>query len=400
MARLTEGGMIGTTLTEYQQLLGNRMRAVFGQQLSLEPETPQGQLIGVLSLTLAEQDEALVALANATSIRHAEGRQLDDIAGIFGITRISSTPTTATAVLTGTPQTLIPQATLMATGEGELYELVNAVTIGSDGNVTAAVQSIRYGPIALSQNALATRAYGGNGSTIDRVAGWDGIRSSTTTEVGHNRETDSELRARYRERLGRNARGPRDSIHAAVASVVPPLDRYSVLENATASPATVDGESIAAHSFVVLTESGITSTQQDAVDAAIESRRPVGITGTRRAANPVTLHITVSTTRNNNFPSDGATQIADAVTAWVNALSFSEALTAARLNELYGVLYGVAGHVVAPTTQPAGAQAGRPARIRLGSSTDPDLAANGEPTGISGAYYWTITNANVALEIS
>ena len=88
MARVTPQGIEPTTLAGYVAALEARFRSALGEDLDLAPETPQGQLIGVLAVTLAEVDEALVAVANGASRDRALGVQLDDLGSLLGIPRL------------------------------------------------------------------------------------------------------------------------------------------------------------------------------------------------------------------------------------------------------------------------------------------------------------------------
>ena len=88
MARVTAEGIEPTTLQGYIDALETAFRTAIGSDLDLAPETPQGQLIGTLALTLTEVDEALVAVANGASRNRALGIQLDDLGSLLGIPRL------------------------------------------------------------------------------------------------------------------------------------------------------------------------------------------------------------------------------------------------------------------------------------------------------------------------
>ena len=56
MARVTAQGIEPTTLHGYIDALEAAFRSALGQDLDLAPETPAGQLVGTLALTLTEAD--------------------------------------------------------------------------------------------------------------------------------------------------------------------------------------------------------------------------------------------------------------------------------------------------------------------------------------------------------
>ena len=88
MARVTAQGIEPTTLQGYIDALEAAFRSALGQDLDLAPETPAGQLVGTLALTLTEADEALVAVGNGMSHSRALGVQLDDLGSLLGIPRL------------------------------------------------------------------------------------------------------------------------------------------------------------------------------------------------------------------------------------------------------------------------------------------------------------------------
>ena len=88
MARVTAQGIEPTTLQGYIEALEAAFRSALGQDLDLAPETPAGQLVGTLALTLTEADEALVAVGNGMSRSRALGVQLDDLGSLLGIPRL------------------------------------------------------------------------------------------------------------------------------------------------------------------------------------------------------------------------------------------------------------------------------------------------------------------------
>ena len=88
MARVTAQGIEPTTLQGYVEALEAAFRSALGQDIDLAPETPAGQLVGTLALTLTEADEALVAVGNGMSRSRALGVQLDDLGSLLGIPRL------------------------------------------------------------------------------------------------------------------------------------------------------------------------------------------------------------------------------------------------------------------------------------------------------------------------
>ena len=191
MARVTAEGIEPTTLQGYIDALEAAFRSALGSDLDLAPETPQSQLIGVLALTLAEADEALVAVGNGMARSRAIGVQLDDLGSLLGVQRLEgetddeyrmrygrltmrnargSTETILAAVLSvdGVTDALIREngGGADVTVQGKLIG-ANSVCIVAEGGTDADVAAA----IARSKSAGA----GTSGSTtvdVPHVGGW------------------------------------------------------------------------------------------------------------------------------------------------------------------------------------------------------------------------------------
>ena len=87
MAIWTTTGVQAASLDNLLTLFRNRFRDRFGPEVSLEPETPQGQLAALFAQALAEHEEAVVEQSNSLSVQHAVGRQLDDLGSLIGLAR-------------------------------------------------------------------------------------------------------------------------------------------------------------------------------------------------------------------------------------------------------------------------------------------------------------------------
>ena len=335
MAQITADGVRARTLAEYIELLGQRFRNALGSNLALDPETPQGQIIGELALVFTEMDEAMVAQGNALSLSLAAGQQLDDIGSALGIPRIDAQRSTVTATFAGAPNTIVPSGTrAQTTGGSDLFETFAVARIGSSGTADIPMRSTVYGAVPAPVGTL-TRF-------LVQVEGVDTVTNAAAATLGRLRETDDEYRARYRRELAINARGSRDALRSALLAV-PGVTDLAIIENATNASTTVRGETVAAHSVLLHVLGGA----DDAVTAAITANLPFGITyvHTRPTAIPVSIGIT--TRFEAGFATDGIQQIKDAVKEFIDGLPFTQGTAAAAL---YRSIYSVTGHTL--TTDP------------------------------------------------
>ena len=348
MARVTLQGLEPTSLEGYLDALRGAFRDALGNDLNLAPETPQGQLIGALALTLSEVDEALVAVSNGFSVSRSLGVQLDDLGSLLGIPRRPGTRSSVTVTIAGQSGTAITAGSRARTSAGDLFELVEDVTIPSSGSVTAAMRSAEEGPIPAEAGALS--------EIFDLVGGWESVTNSAPAALGRHVESDDDFRARYAQSTTRNARASVDAIRAAVLDVDGVAEAI-IRENAANAAVTVQGKIIDAHSVCVVVEGGADAE----VAAAIARSKPAGagtsgdtsvevphaggwtvpIALSRTSAVPI--RVTMALTLDKAFPSDGTGRIIGKVLGHVRGLSIAEPLTAQRF--LVDLL-AVPGHTV------------------------------------------------------
>ena len=261
MALVTPQGVTGRSLVEYVTILGERFQASFGDDLDLSPETPQGQLIGILALALAEQDESIVQLGNAMSLDHASGNQLDDLGSLLDVNRVAASRSRVTATLTGTTGTGIPAGTLAATTGGDQFETLTAVVLADDP-ITVEMQATKDGPVQAKAGTLVTR--------VTLISGWATVTNAADAVLGVDKETDAVYRARFTARTANSAMGPVAALSAAIAEAQ--ASKWLVEENNTAETVTKQNFRIYSHSSTIIAQGGT----DESLSLAIELHRGLG----------------------------------------------------------------------------------------------------------------------------
>ena len=311
MARVTPEGIEPTSLQSYLDALGRAFRIALGEDLDLAPETPQGQIVGVLALTLTQVDEALVAVSNGQSVSRSQGVQLDDLGSLLGIERLlGGTRSTVTVTLAGQGGVSIPARSRARTTAGDMFELIQKVTLPGSGSASAAMRSVEEGPVPAAAGALT--------QIVNLVTGWESVTNPAAAVLGRGIESDAEYRARYGRVVARNARGSTEAILAAVLEVEGVTDAV-LRENARGTAVTVQGKSIGAHSICIVMDGGTdadvaaamarsksagTGTSGDtSIDVAHPGGWTVPIAFSRVSAVPIRIKMVL--TLESNFPSDG-----------------------------------------------------------------------------------------------
>ena len=269
MATISRTGIVGRDLEGYTTLLQERFRDALGQDIALEPETPQGQMIGVLALTFAEMDELLLSVANGTSVNNASGFQLDNLGSLLSIARRLGVRSQVDGTLGGQAGTLIPAgATARASTGGVLFESIADATLDASGAATATFRAIQDGVNMVAIGELT--------EIVSLIPGWDTITNAAAAVSGSLPETDSEYRNRLLTTTAVNSTGSVEAIRAALLNL-PGIAKVRIDENETSATDNLQGISLPAHSIHAIIQ--LAEPPASAMDIArvIYENKPAGI---------------------------------------------------------------------------------------------------------------------------
>lgn len=245
---IEEAGLIipdtSQTLAEVQA----EFRAVFGDDLDVDPSTPQGTLIA----RIAEERDAIARnnaeLANQINPDYANNVFLDAIYGLSGGTRRPAVKTIVTdVVLTGTPGTLVTRGAIAVTTSGDQFELMQQREIPASGTITGDFLALEAGPIEVEAGAL-------NGIETS-ILGWTGVYNPMAGVTGRPAETDASVRRRRRNTLALQS----VSTNLAVISGLYNIDTVrslSYLENIESTTQVIEGITMKPNSIWVCVEGG------------------------------------------------------------------------------------------------------------------------------------------------
>ena len=238
------------------------IRAIFGQSLSLAPQTPQGQIATAIATVETMIGEAIVKVGNATSIERASGAQLDALGSLLRVARSPARRSHATATLTGVGGTIVPAGALAKTPEGDQFRAVANIAISPTG-VDADFESVEYGPVPAAAGALS--------AIVTIIAGWESITNSEAAEVGALTQTDASYRQELLHRTTMPAKGPLAAMQSAM--IMAKAGKTRIIENPTNTAATTQLWRVDAHSILAIAEQGIMAN----VARAVEEHRGMGV---------------------------------------------------------------------------------------------------------------------------
>lgn len=163
--------------------------------------------------------------------------------------------------------------------------------------------------------------------TIDTILtpilGWDSVINPVVAVPGLNKETDEELRARFRNGKFDRATNTLDAIYSALINLVG-VTEVVIYENDTS---VVDGNGVPAHSFLPIIVGGLSID----IANAIWGNKPIGILSYGNTTvvindiqsmphdvsysrpNPLVTYITLNITTDSTFPANGRAAIKSAI---------------------------------------------------------------------------------------
>ncbi|UZS00941.1 baseplate protein [Pseudomonas phage vB_PsaM_M1] len=175
--------------------------------------------------------------------------------------------------------------------------------------------AVNSGPISQQANTIT--------SITTPILGWDSVTNPIAATEGRLRETDEELRLRFRNSKFERATNTLDAVYSALIGVTG-VEQVIIYENDTD---VVDGNGVPAHSFLPIVVGG---TSVDIANA-IWRNKPIGILSDGNTTvsindiqgfphdisferpNPVVIHINMTLTTDALFPANGEDQIKAAI---------------------------------------------------------------------------------------
>ncbi|MDN6042331.1 MAG: baseplate J/gp47 family protein, partial [Acetobacter sp.] len=124
------------------------INAAFGNTLTTDLATPQGQLAMSLTAIVGDAYDQFLAIANGVDPARAVGPMQDAIGRLYFMERLPATATVVTCQCTGIAGTVIAQGTLVQDGAGQSYAADNPITLDATGTGAGTVSCTQTGAVA------------------------------------------------------------------------------------------------------------------------------------------------------------------------------------------------------------------------------------------------------------
>lgn len=252
-------GLQTKTFDELYDELSVKLKAIYGDDINLEPDSPDGQALGIYVQAQLDLMDLLVQINVGIDPDQAIGRILDQRVALNGIQRKAGT-------FTRTPiQVTIDRALTLAGLDGDIDNPDGTGYTVADNAGTQWILEETQSPGAAGSYSYMFRAKSvGANQTVPNtitvpvtvIIGVVSVNNPTTyTTLGLSEELDSELRERRRSSVSIAGQGWRDSLKAALNN----LNGVTFEEVYENTDADVDADGIPGHGIWVIVDGGTPS---------------------------------------------------------------------------------------------------------------------------------------------
>ncbi len=271
-------GVIVVDTSDLQTEVEDEYKSVFGDDLDLDPETPEGILISAETTSRAGISTNNAQLANQINPNIAGGVFLDALWALLGGTRSLATSSTfaVNPDLTGVPSTFIPAGSKAANSAGDEFETLGDVTLDGSGLGDVAFASVETGAIVCDIGDLTT--------ILSGVIGWETVNNTVAATLGVATQSDISARSERKETLGAEGSGLAISVSSKVRAVSG-VESLTFRENETAAPVVIDNVNLVANSIWVCVDGG---TDADVASALLGAKSGGCNWNNGNSSNPVT----------------------------------------------------------------------------------------------------------------
>jgi len=253
VCQITAAGCIRPTFADCLAYVQTSYRAIYGQDINIEPATQDGQFLALLANAIHDANGETLAAYNSFSPSTAQGTGLDRNVKLNGIRRKRASYSTAPFLIVGQAGIEIDGG-FVTDAAGNQWALPPVVLIPDVGQVTVTATCQTIGAVQLSAGAIDTANGKGSIATITR--GWQSVTNTAAASVGAPVESDSALRQRQAMSTALPSLRLTDGLKGALAAI-DNVNRLQVYDNGLS---TRDRNGIPGHTIAVVVDGGDAAT--------------------------------------------------------------------------------------------------------------------------------------------
>jgi len=225
MLQVTNKGIVIDRLDEIHSRLSDGFKRIYGDDINIDADTPDGQMIGLFSQSLADINKVIAFIHQMLDPYSATGGWLEQRTLYAGIVRRGAEYSyISDVVITGTPHVSIPSNTIFSDNNRNRWVSLDTVTLNEFGSAKLRLRSEELGAFYLSTGDEL------NMETV--IVGVDKITLTKEAVQGIEEETDGKLLTRFMQSHSVNNNDDREGIKSALLSL-PDVKKVKVIENYT-----------------------------------------------------------------------------------------------------------------------------------------------------------------------
>ena len=296
----------GITIDSLEDLItqySDALRNIYGSDIVLDPESPDGLLVNFLAQVTRDASEFAVKLYNAESINSAIGSLLDQKVAWFGLTRkpasytyVNVNITTINNVsLVGMDSNINPPANIYTVQDnsGNNYYLASSITLSANTTTSCSFRAENSGAVLVGAGTITTPVtYNQFITTINNPA--------PQYIIGVEEESDTELKWRLKSSYYLPSQGFCESLKATLLSYDDIEDAF-VKDNPTN---TTDSYGIDPYSVWVIVDCPDNAQTEQEVGDAIAVQNTAGTPTYHLADSYTTVDVNITTIADITTPGD------------------------------------------------------------------------------------------------
>lgn len=347
MATFDGAGLKIDSLDEVLEFLKEKYRSVYGEDVNLDPNTPDGNWVEIEAKLNADLQESVLDVYNSLDLDLAIGNQLNKLAKFLGIIRRPASKSLVEVEITSNSTVALPDSYTLVDTLGQNWIIRTPQTIPA-GTTLIEFESDLYGAFEAGANTIIEQ-----GTVLLPITS---VNNPSPATVGAEEETDREFRIRIKQSL----RKPSFSTVGGLLGELLDLENVTdciIYENATGSY-DFDRDMIS-HSIWVVIEGGLDGDVAGLI--AREKTLGCGLKGQTVVTHSETVGaISVPTEVKFDRPTEipvyiNLTLSPKIAGSFIDQVPIKNALAEVpyRINEdvivtsLYGIVYGVSSSYIA-----------------------------------------------------
>ena len=246
MLQINEKGIQIDDLSTIKNRLVDKFKSIYGEDINLDSDTPDGQLLGLFSQELANVHQAVSFIVQMLDPYQATGQWLEQRAMYAGLTRITASYSYIDDVIfTGSPKTTVPINSIYIDKNKNKWVTTEAITLNDLGSARTKFRSLELGDYTVNKLEEFTP------STI--IIGIDRVIANTKSYGGADEESDPQLLKRFMLSHSINNYDDRQGIQSALLNITG-VTKCVVYENFTDI---TDEKGVPAHSLNAVILGGV-----------------------------------------------------------------------------------------------------------------------------------------------